>query len=186
MGILKRDHVTKSLVAYIHGELPPAERKRVAAHLEQCGACRRALAAQEQLAAHLDARLPALTSPRPEQLTRLWVGVAARIKQPPRRRSLPRPAFGVALTTSLLCIILLPLLIGGQMSADQAGVAAATQPVPALAQGSGQTAAPAGGATATAVAQASLSSTAAYATELIGPGDSTMTLAPIPTPEIGY
>jgi anti-sigma factor RsiW len=33
-------HVTKKLSAYLHGELPPPESARVAAHLVKCGRCR--------------------------------------------------------------------------------------------------------------------------------------------------
>jgi anti-sigma factor RsiW len=133
MGILNRSHVKHLLVAYVHGELLPEECVRVARHLAVCGGCRRALAAEEQLAAELSARLPALATPRPGQLARLWPGIAARLARGCSLRSSRRqsvsilaPTFGMALTFGLLCAIVLPVLLGGDVSVE-----VATQPRPA-------------------------------------------------------
>ena len=131
MGILNRSHIKVLLVAYLNGGLPRAERERVARHLAGCDECRRALAAEAQLAAELRARLPALTAPRPGQLARLWPGVAAQIARgpalrPPGRLTALAPTFGMMLTFGLLFAVILPLLFGSHIP-----IAAATQAYPA-------------------------------------------------------
>ena len=182
MGILNRSHVKHLLLAYLHGELSPAERDRVAQHIRHCEACRQALAEEERLAAELRTRLPILAAPQPGQLARLWTGIAARIapQEASRRVSRRGPAtalssaFGMALTFGLIFAIALPLLLGGDMPS---GVA--TQPRPdtvnvasfsltgTAVPGTSDTRAPVTGATVTATAPP------------------TATETPVPTPAVG-
>ncbi|MBN1284277.1 MAG: zf-HC2 domain-containing protein [Anaerolineae bacterium] len=172
----KRGHVTGKLAAYLHGELTPAERARVMAHLKTCETCRAALAAEEALAARLRAQFSPLTHPRPGQLARLWPGIAARIAntRPPRRmRFAHRSVFGMALTASLLCVMLLPLLLGGRVPVSRAD-GSATQAAftgPTLPPGA-----------ATAIAQLPGDTATAPSTHA-GQDSPGATVTPVPTPE---
>lgn len=180
MGFLNRSHITDKLVAYIHDELPPGERTRVVAHLETCEMCRAALVEEEALAAQLAAQLPPLTHPRPGQLMNLWPAIAARLGESklPRTNLAHKSIFGMALTASLLCMLLVPLLLGGRVPSSRAAAdSAMTQP--AYVFGTGPTL-PAGAATAVT----SLPGSAVTATST-WPDSTSATVTPVPTPDAG-
>ncbi|GAB4444240.1 MAG: hypothetical protein Kow00120_13870 [Anaerolineae bacterium] len=170
------------LVTYVNGELPPDERNSVTRHLAGCEDCRRALAAETQLAAELRARLPVLTAPTPGQLARLWPGVAARTapgsapSRPRVSRRLPAlaPTFGMALTFGLLFALILPLLGGGNVH-----IAEATQPRP---EATATNTAPASATVTVTTAAATPSPTAVALASPTAPGVASWdALAPTPT-----
>ncbi len=97
------DSVQDKLSAYLDGELPPAVRDQVSAHLASCDACRREW---QRLASLWDA-LAHLPEPAPVDLTE---AVLARL--PRRRASLWQG--GLALAAA----VLLGIFLGGKLGSD--------------------------------------------------------------------
>ena len=84
-------HVTKKLLAHIHGELTGAEAERVAAHLRRCARCREEMETLQR-GDHLLRLLPSATAP-----AALWDRIEAALDTPPApRRSPLRPLLPLA------------------------------------------------------------------------------------------
>ncbi len=101
-------HPETALVPYVRGELAPAERARVAAHLEGCDRCRVALA---DVRAVLGALEPAPPPPEPHW-GRYRAELRARLAErsrPPRLWQRPMPiAVSAGLAAALLLFTLRP------------------------------------------------------------------------------
>lgn len=109
------EHIEHLLTAYIHDELPVHLRGRVTRHLESCDVCYAAFARERELTRLLTAQLPALSTPRPEQLTRLRGDILASVGETSARRSqAPQqrlPGWGFALVMSVALLLLMPALV---------------------------------------------------------------------------
>ena len=98
-------HVDEDIVPYLSGALVPAEQARVAAHLEGCEACRRAVAESRAV-------LTALRPGRPAPPSVDWARYQAELRAKVARRSWgswlrPWPALAaVALATVVLVLTL--------------------------------------------------------------------------------
>jgi len=143
----------------------------VLAHLQDCEACRIALAHEEQVVRELQLEMPLLGFPKPGRLARLWPNIWAEIQTQGRTDRLGFAgriqSFSMALVGLLLCALLTSAMLAGPTSVN----AAALQALPATAQTTSLTRtatskAPAWQPTASATAPAS------------GP-----TIAPAPTTE---
>jgi anti-sigma factor RsiW len=120
------------LAGYIHRELPPKTRQRVAAHLNGCSACYKLYAQQRDLARELSASLPLIGRAGDSRLDRIWSAVQDGMAQPasvPRRHSLHYSIVALAL---VLVLIAPWLLTAPRLSPTGARVALAlpTQPTP--------------------------------------------------------
>jgi predicted anti-sigma-YlaC factor YlaD len=105
------------LPAYLHRELNPRLRRRVAAHLNNCPSCYAAYRQQQEMARELDAMLPGFARPDRAQLGRVWAAVQADMHQP--RRSF-RPVFRARYSlgvVALLVTLALPWMLGNQSRA---------------------------------------------------------------------
>jgi hypothetical protein len=71
----------EALTPYLYGECPPAERRRIEAHLEECGICRRELAGLREVRQHLGG----WRSPEPTIGFRIVPDHAAPSARPPAR-----------------------------------------------------------------------------------------------------
>ncbi len=100
-------HVVESVSAYLDGELAPAERQAVEAHLRGCDECARLLAdfaAVDTLARELPLEAPA----------GYFEALPARVrfKVTPRRRASPRlPAWSWAVAAALVVAVVTPILL---------------------------------------------------------------------------
>jgi anti-sigma factor RsiW len=99
-------HPDTELTAYVTDALAPAERARVAAHLDACADCRRAVEEGRAVLANLAAAVPA---PPPIDWGRYHADLRARVQAGPRRAWWARPmpavlAAGVATAVLLLAI----------------------------------------------------------------------------------
>jgi anti-sigma factor RsiW len=104
-------HPETKLTGYVTEALPPAERARVAAHLDACADCRRAVEESRTVLAELAAGVP---SPPPIDWGRYRADLRARVQAGPRRAcprrawwARPMPAVlaaGVATAVLLLAI----------------------------------------------------------------------------------
>jgi anti-sigma-K factor RskA len=104
-------HPETKLTGYVTETLPPAERARVAAHLDACADCRRAVEESRTVLAELAAGVP---SPPPIDWGRYRADLRARVQAGPRRAyprrawwARPMPAVlaaGVATAVALLAI----------------------------------------------------------------------------------
>src|SRR5215475_3676539 len=94
-----RRHVIRHLSAYHHGELSPAERRRVETHLQECEKCRKA---HDEI--RFGARLASTLSPSSaEELT--WRELQESHPALPRRRWIPQAVLASAvLATALIAI----------------------------------------------------------------------------------
>ena len=102
-------HPDTELTGYVTDALPPAGRARVAAHLDACADCRRAVEESRAVLADLATGVPA---PPPIDWGRYRADLRARVQAGPRRawwaRSMPAVlAAGVATVVLLLAIIFL-------------------------------------------------------------------------------
>jgi anti-sigma factor RsiW len=115
------------MIAFLHGELPPGSRRRVARYIDECPKCYAEYVRQRSLQHELAHRLPSLGQPNPDQLDRIWAGIQAEMQPAPRHTPLAYIArYGLA-TLALVMALLVPLLIGG-LDGPQITV---TQPRPA-------------------------------------------------------
>lgn len=76
----------KQLVAYIHRELKPAQRRRIGQHLAQCDACYNAYTAQQHIAGDLSSELHLMPGVDRRGLNRMWMGIRSDLKNPRHRR----------------------------------------------------------------------------------------------------
>lgn len=116
---MHRGHVEHLLTAYVHNELPPHLRRRVARHVDRCDRCYAALRREQELTRSLRGQFTGFGQPRSDQLTRLLPDILAEAK-PRTRRPRLLPGFGVALVMSLVLALLLPVLMTPQAMADYA------------------------------------------------------------------
>lgn len=125
----------RALVAYAHGQLRPAARRRVDRHLRTCPACRVALAEEQRLVAELRREMPRIGQPSPGQvqaLRALWPSIRAQIAAsgPDGARTAwlkLNPLSGAALISALMCVFLLSMMMYTPASA----VGVPLPPVPA-------------------------------------------------------
>jgi len=99
-------HPDTELTGYVTDALPPAGRARVAAHLDACADCRRAVEEGQTILANLAAGVPA---PPPIDWGRYRADLSARVQARSRRAWWARPmpavlAAGVATAVLLLAI----------------------------------------------------------------------------------
>jgi anti-sigma factor RsiW len=99
-------HPDTDLTGYVTDALPPAGRARVAAHLDACADCRRAVEEARTVLANLAAGVPA---PPPIDWGRYRADLRARVQAGPRRAWWARPmpavlAAGVATAVLLLAV----------------------------------------------------------------------------------
>jgi hypothetical protein len=99
-------HPDAELTAFVTGALPPAERARVAAHLDGCPECRRTVDESRAVLAALASEIPALPSP---DWRRYRADLRARLQPPARRAWWARPlpamvAAGVATAVVLFAV----------------------------------------------------------------------------------
>lgn len=102
------------LPAYLHRELNPRLRRRVAAHLNNCPACYAAYRQHQDIGRDLQSSLPAFGQPDHAQLGRVWRAVQAEMNQP--RRSF-QPVFRARYSlgvVALLITLVLPWVFGSQ------------------------------------------------------------------------
>jgi anti-sigma factor RsiW len=122
-----RNHVRHLLTAYVHRQLPPAQRERVLLHVRSCPACRAALDREERLTHDLIQYMPQIGQPRPNQLARLWPGIWREFRVPPVSLGRWLPSYGLLLAVMLACAFFASALFAGPSHA----VAAPVQRVPA-------------------------------------------------------
>lgn len=116
------------MLAYIHGELPPHSRRRMARYLDECPRCYAEYQRQRALIAELQWTLPAFGAASGDQLARIWSRVQADMRRRPGSvRPLYHAGYGLA-ALMLAVLLLLPLAGTGGASA----AASLTQPEPAL------------------------------------------------------
>jgi anti-sigma factor RsiW len=99
-------HPDVDLTSYAAGALSPAEQARMAAHLEVCPACRRAVGERRAILAALAAEVP---TPPPLDWAGYQADVRTLLARPGRRRWWPRPlpamlAAGAAAAAVLLAV----------------------------------------------------------------------------------
>lgn len=122
-------HCTDRLSEYLDGDLPPAERDRVAAHLAACGECAGALADLQTVVGHAHA-LPPERPPAGDP----WPGVAARIGARPSRGSLLPWRVTLSLPQlAAAAVVLVAAGMGGMWL--QMNDAPASNPAPAVSAG---------------------------------------------------
>jgi anti-sigma factor RsiW len=93
-------HIGEHLSAYCHGQLPPEEARRVAAHLEGCAGCRREY--QEiRRGAELAAHLSVVAAPET-----VWRGIEARLDEA-ERPAVPVRAMGLRPASAFALLLLL-------------------------------------------------------------------------------
>jgi anti-sigma factor RsiW len=108
--VTESPHPDVELTAYVTGALPPAARARVAAHLESCAECRRAVAESERVLATLAA---GATAPPPIDWGRYGAELRSRLHASRPRAWWARPlpaalAAGVAVAVLVVAIDLPP------------------------------------------------------------------------------
>jgi anti-sigma factor RsiW len=128
MRIFKYQYCKARMIAFLHGELPPGSRRRVAQYIDEYPRCYAEYVRQRSLQHELGHRLPSLGQPTPDQLERIWAGIQEEMRPAPRRKSQPAfvARYGLA-TLALVMVLLIPLLLG---SVDGPPITV-TQPRPA-------------------------------------------------------
>jgi len=116
------------MTAYVHDELPPLARRRLARHIQQCSACYIAYARERDLARELEFRVALVGQPRPAELKRVWSAIQQDMRQPRSSRLHFRLRYGLAAFMFTLGL-LLPWRIQGQVKAV---ALIALPPVPTL------------------------------------------------------
>lgn len=100
-----RGHPDAELTAFVTGGLSPAERARVAAHLDDCAGCRQTVEESRAVLTALASEIPA---PAPPDWGRYRAGLWARLQPPaPRWWARPLPAIvaaGVATAVLLVAV----------------------------------------------------------------------------------
>jgi anti-sigma factor RsiW len=98
-------HPESELIAFVRGGLPPADRARVAAHLDGCAACRRAADESRVVLEALTAGVPA---PPAVDWGRYQAELRARMAVPPRawwRRPVPTVLVAGFATALVVCAV---------------------------------------------------------------------------------
>jgi len=100
-------HVDEQVVAYLSGELAPAERARLDAHLVECAACRRAVDESRLVLAALAPGRPAAP---PVDWARYQAELRARVARRPRGWWLrPWPALAAAALATVVLLLTLQM-----------------------------------------------------------------------------
>lgn len=108
-----RNHVIRLLPAYVHRQLKPQQRARVARHLAVCAACRTALIREEGIARDLATLMPAVGQPEPGQLRRLLPAIMAEVRAKPAHPIRLAPSIGVMVAMLLICAFSVSAFFGG-------------------------------------------------------------------------
>lgn len=93
------------IIAYLHEELAPPIRQKVAIHIDQCAACYAYYVRQRDLARELEMRMSLIGQAKPAQLRRVWSSIQDDMEQP-RIRGRFRLRYGVAAFIFMLALIL--------------------------------------------------------------------------------
>ncbi len=115
------------LVSYLHNELSPHLRRRVAYHLDDCAACYALYVQQRELARELQNAVPLIGRNDAPRFDRVWLSVQGELVQP-RRSPQFHARYSLALL-ALLLALLFPWTMGGQRLTS---AAPPTQPPPLL------------------------------------------------------
>src|SRR2546426_12412786 len=103
-------HPDTDLVPYLRGELPPADRERVARHLEECPDCRQDTEQLRDLLGHV-AR--AIGQPPAVNCARYRAEVRRKLEGRRRRRASWRRPAPLALSAGVASVLLLPAVWRG-------------------------------------------------------------------------
>ncbi|NWG15030.1 MAG: zf-HC2 domain-containing protein [Chloroflexi bacterium] len=136
----------KQLIAYIHGELSPHQRRRLAYHLDDCRTCYGIYRRERDLDRELRLNMP-LIGQGGLPKDRLWVSIQADLNRPRRRPALYQARYGLAVVMAALAL-LFPWVMGRQ---EMALAAPPTQPAPLLGMQSADATKPVPGGTAIAL-----------------------------------
>lgn len=93
------------IIAYLHEELAPPLRQKVARHIDECVACYAYYVRQRDLARELEMRMSLVGHAKPTQLRRVWSSIQADMEQP-RMQVRFRLRYGVAALIFMLALIL--------------------------------------------------------------------------------
>lgn len=101
---MSSNHVYHLLTAYVHHQLPRAERNRVLLHLQTCPDCWMAMERESQLVHELQAHMPGIGQPERNQLARLWPAIWAEFKTAQTRSKavIRWSSYGMALALMVL------------------------------------------------------------------------------------
>ncbi len=111
--MLTCEQCQSKLVAYLHRELDPLERRQVARHLDTCETCYALYLQEYELAQNLGEIVPLIGQGRQPRFDRMWSAIQQDIAHP--RRAVKRyPAhFGLA-ALAVTIMLLIPLVLGKQ------------------------------------------------------------------------
>jgi len=115
-------HVDHLLIAYVHRQLPRAQRTEIAAHLRRCPECRAVFEREQQLARDLATFMPQMGQPRRGQLARLWPTIWRDFSKPPARWPIWLSSYGLAVLMLILCIFGVSALFGSTDPANAASL----------------------------------------------------------------
>ncbi|MBC8099104.1 MAG: hypothetical protein H7Y11_06650 [Armatimonadetes bacterium] len=138
LNYLRLRYTKARMVAYLHGELPPAARRRVARYIDRYPACYAEYAKQRDAVRELSFRLPLVGQAETPDFTRMWSAIQTQLASDsaPRRQ---HPRMGMvsrlqlqygAVGLVLALVLLLPVTFSGTRGAL---TVSAAQPVPATA-----------------------------------------------------
>ena len=116
------------LVAYIHHELSPARRQRVAKHLDTCNTCYALYLQHQRLARQMKQDVPLIGQGHRPAFERIWAGI---------QQEVPRSAFKTYSTRYSLAAVVVMLMLIVPMTMGNGNIPAAspaTQPAPLVAQ----------------------------------------------------
>lgn len=104
LGCVMSKHVDHLLIAYVHRQLPRAQRNLVASHLKRCPECRAMYAREQELARDMTSFLPQIGQARRGQLARLWPAIWRDFSGPHARWPMWLSTYGLAVVMLMLCI----------------------------------------------------------------------------------
>lgn len=116
------------MTAFVHGELSPQSRRRVARYIDECADCYAEYMRHRELQRELLHDLPAFGKPDEAQLDRMWSVIQGEVFTP-QRRTTPnfyRMRYGFA-TAAFFVVFMLPFTLGNNTIAT----ASTTPPTPA-------------------------------------------------------
>jgi hypothetical protein len=119
------NHVDHLLTAYVHRQLPRAQRDRVALHVRMCAECHDALEREQQMAYDIARTLPLIGRPRRGQLARLWPTIWMEFRTPNSRTRKWLPSYSVAVVMLIACAFAISALFTGPTQAIAAPFQAA-------------------------------------------------------------
>jgi anti-sigma factor RsiW len=115
-----------NLVAFLHGDVSPLLRRRVARHLDHCPSCYRLYLQELDLMRDLKHEMPLIGAGHQPNFDQVWAAIQHDILKP--KRTVPRfhMRYGLAML-ALVLVFLLPLTTGNQ---NLTLAAPPTQPAP--------------------------------------------------------